>query len=78
MMGTILVVILVAVAVILVAGGLYYASKRRTARLKDYFGPEYERAMRQSDDKGAAEKELRERQQRVESFQLVYHRYFHV
>jgi hypothetical protein len=39
-------------------------TRRRTARLKDQFGPEYERAVRDSSNRREAESELSERERR--------------
>jgi hypothetical protein len=66
-------VIGVAIIVLLVvaAGAWYYSRQQRTKGLKENFGPEYERALRQSDrDKGEAERELEERRKRVEQLNL--------
>jgi hypothetical protein len=66
-------VIAVAIIVLLgvAAGAWYYSRQQRTKGLKENFGPEYERALRQSDrDKGQAEGELEERRKRVEQLNL--------
>jgi len=69
-MGIIVVVAIILLLVIAV-GTWYYSRQRRTKQLQEDFGPEYERALRQSDrDKGAAERELEERQKRVEQLDL--------
>src|SRR5262245_47018658 len=46
------------------------SSRQSHAMLKRRFGPEYERAVQKHGDVASAERELRERQKRVESLQL--------
>jgi hypothetical protein len=57
-----------------VAGGLAFiiwmADNRSRNQLKSKFGSEYDVAKGEYGDRGRAEKELRERQERVESFRL--------
>lgn len=63
--------ILVAVLIVLAAGALLYAVReRRTHRLREGFGPEYQRTMEQRGDRRAAESELREREKRREQFEI--------
>ena len=54
----------VAVAAVALAGALAVGRRKRSARLQQRFGPEYERAVDAAGDRGAAEKDLaaRERQ----------------
>jgi hypothetical protein len=62
------VIAIVVVAVIaLVAVG---ASKRRTAMLRDRFGPEYDRAVENRDDRRAAEADLRAREKQRAQFDV--------
>ncbi|MEJ8277993.1 hypothetical protein [Pseudonocardia spirodelae] len=61
------VVIVVAVVAVAVATML---RRRHSARLRDQFGPEYERTMRDADDPRDAEKELEQRRKRHDSLQL--------
>ena len=63
----IIIVIVVVVVVALVAVG---ARKRRTAVLRDRFGPEYDRAVENSDDQRAAEAGLRERERQRAQFDV--------
>jgi hypothetical protein len=56
---------IVAIAVVTVAAWISMR-KRRTARLKEQFGPEYDRTVQGTDDRAAAESELISRQQRLE------------
>lgn len=63
--------IIVAVVVIaLVVGGLLLMQRRKTEHLQSRFGPEYERALKQSGDKSKAEAELQEREKRVEKLAI--------
>ncbi len=58
----------VAVVVLLVA--VFYARRRRSIQLRERFGPEYERIVRESGSTGSAEKELEKRVKRVERLRL--------
>jgi hypothetical protein len=64
------------VAAVAVAVGLIVwliatrSSRQQHAMLKRRFGPEYERAVQEHGDVSRAERDLRERQKRVESLQL--------
>ncbi|HMD26822.1 MAG TPA: hypothetical protein VKH61_22195, partial [Streptosporangiaceae bacterium] len=57
---------LVAVIALVVVG----AGKRRTAMLRDRFGPEYDRAVESSDDRRAAEADLRAREKQRAQFDV--------
>jgi hypothetical protein len=65
-----LVVAIVVLAAIGVAVAWWMSQRRRSERLRDRFGPEYERTIEQADDRRAAEKELEARQQRVDSLEI--------
>ena len=58
---TVIIVIVVAVVVIaaFVIAGYQMARRKRTERLRDQYGPEYDRAIDQADNQRAAESELR-------------------
>ncbi|MFL5952520.1 MAG: hypothetical protein ACJ76I_00225 [Gaiellaceae bacterium] len=64
--------IVIAVAVILVVGGVAWAAIRanRSRRLQEQFGPEYDRVASDAPTKRDAEAELRDRQQRHEQFDI--------
>ncbi|HEX8939018.1 MAG TPA: hypothetical protein VF763_02555 [Candidatus Limnocylindrales bacterium] len=65
--------IAIAVAVIVIvvlALAWWYSQRRRSDRLRERFGPEYERAVSQTDDRGAAERELAARQERVSQLRI--------
>jgi hypothetical protein len=63
----VIIAIAVVVVVVLVAAG---ARNRRTALLRDRFGPEYDRAVENSDDRRAAEAELRGRERQRAQFDV--------
>lgn len=63
----VIIAIAVVVVVVLVAAG---ARNRRTALLRDRFGPEYDRAVENSDDRRAAESELRARERQRAQFDV--------
>ena len=69
---TLIIVIVVAVAVIvaIVIVGYQMARKRRTAQLREQYGPEYDRAVDQADSQNEAESELRSRAKRHEKLEL--------
>lgn len=58
------VVAIVVVIVLLVLAVLVAVPMMRRRQLKSKFGPEYERAVQAHDDRGAAERELRDRERR--------------
>jgi hypothetical protein len=63
--------IVIAIAVVaVVALGAMMARNRRTAMLRDRFGPEYDRAVDNSDDRRAAEAELLARQKQRAQFDV--------
>ena len=69
---TLIIVIVVAVAVIvaLVVAGYQMARRKQTERLRQQYGPEYDRAIDEADSQRAAESELRERAKRHDELQL--------
>jgi hypothetical protein len=69
---TLIIVIVVAVVVIvaIVIIGYQMARKRRTAQLREQYGPEYDHAVDQADSQRVAESELRGRSKRHEQLEL--------
>jgi hypothetical protein len=66
--------LLVAILVVIVLLGLlaFFAGRqRRSRRLQDSFGPEYDRTVTETGDRRAAEAELLERTERREQFDIV-------
>lgn len=62
--------ILLAVAAILIIGGLLVYNKRRSARLRSRFGPEYDRQVEELGSRLKAEADLAEREKRVEKLSI--------
>jgi len=69
---TLIIVIVVAVAIVaaLVVAGYQMARRKQTERLRQQYGPEYDRAISEADSQRAAESELRERAKRHDKLQL--------
>ena len=63
-------VLVIVVAVLLCAVIWLALRQRRTARLREGFGPEYDRTLEERGDQRAAESELRERVQRRRSYEI--------
>ena len=67
-------ILIAAAVVIAVAVGVMVARanrRKRTDRLREHFGPEYERAVGETGDQGAAEKELVERERKRKKLDIV-------
>lgn len=65
----VVVIVVVVVAVLAVAASVMLR-KRRSERLREEFGPEYERTLQESDDPNAAEADLRRREKQRNKVQL--------
>jgi hypothetical protein len=65
------IVIAVAVVLMLIVLAVAVARRRRSAQLRTTFGPEYERAVAASGDRGAAERDLSGRVQRRRELRIV-------
>ena len=63
-------VLLAIVVVLLLIIGVLVARQQRSRRLKDEFGPEYGRVVAERGDQRTAEKELADRRQRVDRFEI--------
>jgi len=71
-MDTQMVVVLAILAVVLVGLGVwYYMRQARSKTLKEQFGPEYHRTVRELKSRDAAEAELQKREKRVREFNIV-------
>jgi hypothetical protein len=70
LMAALIIIIIVIVVVVVVALVAVGARKRRTAVLRDRFGPEYDRAVENSDDQRAAEAGLRDRERQRAQFDV--------
>lgn len=67
----VLIAVLVVVLVVLAVVAVLLSRRRRTERLQQQFGPEYERAVTQTGDQRAAEAELAQRAQRRRELTIV-------
>lgn len=63
-------VVVIVIVVVLVGAALLVPPYLRRKRLRDRFGPEYERTVEQTADRRAAERELAERERRHSSLDL--------
>jgi len=63
--------IIIAVIVVIVGAIVaFYLQRRRSEKLRERFGPEYERSLKESGDRRIAEAQLEKRAERVEKFHL--------
>ncbi len=69
-MNSLLVIIAIVVVVVLLAAWWWYSQQKRRQQLRDQFGPEYDRAVRESGSPSAAEKELASREKRVRQLDI--------
>jgi len=69
---TLIIVIVVAIAIVaaIAVVGYRMAQQKRTARLREQYGPEYDRALDQTESQREAESELRDRSKRHEKLEL--------
>jgi hypothetical protein len=58
------------VVAVLALGGMLYFQRHRSEQLRSRFGPEYDRAIKDSGDKSKAEAQLLEREKRVKSLSI--------
>jgi FtsZ-interacting cell division protein ZipA len=64
------IIIVAVVLAVLVVAGFILMRRRRTEELQSRFGPEYERALKETGDKSKAETELQRREKRVEKLSI--------
>lgn len=69
-MSTLTMVLIAIVVVAVVFAAVMYIQRQRTRRLRGHFGPEYDRAVRDSGNQRKAESELAAREKRVEKLHL--------
>lgn len=62
--------LVVVIVVLLAAVGMLAYRQRRSAQLREGFGPEYDRVVEARGDQGKAEAELRERRERRDSYDI--------
>jgi hypothetical protein len=68
--NTTAVVIIVIVAIAIAIGAFFYIRRRRSAMLRQRFGPEYKHAVHQYGDQRKAEADLAAREERVRKLQI--------
>jgi hypothetical protein len=66
----ILVVVIAVLVLALVAAGVVLAQRRRTERLQEHYGPEYERSLQEAGNRRAAEAQLTEREKRHRELEI--------
>ena len=64
------VIVIVAVVIVVVALGWYVSQRRARERLRDQFGPEYDRAVNEAGSEREAQRELADRRDRVAQLRL--------
>jgi hypothetical protein len=70
-MDTGLLVAILVVVILLALLAFFAGRQRRSRKLQDKFGPEYDRTVEQAGDRRAAEAELQERAERRQSFDIA-------
>jgi hypothetical protein len=67
----VLIAIVVVVAVIAVVAGMFISRRRRSARLQEHFGPEYDRTVGELGEQRAAEAELLQREKKRKKLDII-------
>ena len=70
-MSTAAIVIVVVAVILLALVGFMVMRQIRTRRLRDRFGPEYEREVRESGSAARAERQLQQREERVKKYKIL-------
>jgi hypothetical protein len=68
--NTVVIVLVVALVAAIGAAIWFYSRSKRTEALQERFGPEYDRALTTHHDQGKAERELKEREERVDHLNI--------
>jgi hypothetical protein len=66
----VLVVVIVVLVLALVAAGVMLSQRRRTERLQEHYGPEYERSLSETGNRRDAEAQLTEREKRHRELEI--------
>jgi hypothetical protein len=61
---TVIIILIVIIVALVAVGGAFYVRQKRSERLREEFGPEYEREVASAPSRPEAEKELQARQKR--------------
>lgn len=67
---TVIVIVVVAIALVVAFAAWQMSQKKKSGQLKERFGPEYDRAVSESERRSEAEKELDDRATRVEKLHI--------
>jgi FtsZ-interacting cell division protein ZipA len=70
MSTTVLIVLVIVVLAVIAVAAWAYSQKRRSEQLRAHFGSEYDRTVEQSATRGTAEKELEDREKRVDALAI--------
>lgn len=70
-MNTVVLIVIVVALVVAAAVAFVVYQRRRSEQLQQRFGNEYERTVREADDRRAAEKDLRQREKRRSQFEVT-------
>jgi hypothetical protein len=70
MTATVTYIIIAVVVVVVIIAAIVLSQRARSARLQRRFGPEYDRVVKTSGDRSAAEQELARREARVRKFHI--------
>ena len=68
--NTVVIVLVIALVAAIGAAIWLYSRSKRTEALQERFGPEYDRALTTHHDQGKAERELKEREERVDHLNI--------
>jgi hypothetical protein len=70
MSNTAVIVLIIVIAVVLIAAAIIVSRRKRSEHLREKFGPEYDRTLREKGDARHAEAVLLDREKRVKKFPL--------
>jgi len=70
-MDTVLTIVVIVVVVLAAAAAYFFYQRKRSAELRQRFGPEYEHSLEESGDRRSAERDLRDRQRRVSRLEIT-------
>jgi hypothetical protein len=65
-----IIVLVIVVVLVLAAGAWFVTQQSRSRRLRERFGPEYDRRVKESDDRRVVERELTQREKRHAKYKL--------
>src|SRR5438067_1766033 len=68
--GLIIAIVVIVAIAVLAVGYVAWTSKRKSEHLKERFGPEYDKAVSETGKRKEAEKELEQREKRVQTLRI--------